>query len=106
MARYAKKIRMHHPLTSFRQEVNNITMNLKQIRQKQGITQAEMAEKLGVSRPTYIQIERGQRELTVGQAKVIAELLQAHKSQELEPKKLKKETASERQSGKFNHQKF
>ncbi|MBD3360715.1 helix-turn-helix domain-containing protein, partial [Candidatus Peregrinibacteria bacterium] len=81
-------------------------MNLKQIRQKQGITQAEMAQKLGVSRPTYIQIERGKRELTVGQARVISELLQIYKSQESEPKKLKEKIASGNESGKFNHQKF
>lgn len=49
-------------------------MNLKQIRQKQGITQAEMAGKLGVSRPTYIQIERGKKEPTVSQARTISEL--------------------------------
>lgn len=80
-------------------------MSLKQIRQKQGITQAEMAEKLGVSRPTYIQIERGKKELTVGQAKVIAEVLQMYKSQETESKTLSEKVFS-KQSGGFNAQKF
>ncbi|MBI4235576.1 DUF4065 domain-containing protein [Candidatus Peregrinibacteria bacterium] len=81
-------------------------MNLKQIRQKQGITQAEMAEKLGVSRPTYIQIERGQRELTIGQAKVIFEILQMYKSKESEQEKLKEKIVLKNQSGKFNARKF
>lgn len=36
-------------------------INLKLLRVKQGLTQDEMAEKIGVSRLTYNQIERGER---------------------------------------------
>lgn len=54
-------------------------MDLKQIRQKGGITQEQMAQKLKVSRPTYIQIERGEKELTVSQACLIGELCKCEK---------------------------
>lgn len=53
-------------------------MNLKLLRQQHGITQEAMAEKLGVSRPTYIQIERGEKEPTFSQMKTIAALFQLH----------------------------
>ena len=81
-------------------------MNLKQIRQKQGITQAEMAEKLGVSRPTYIQIERGEKEPTVGQARIIAELFQMNKSNEIKLNELKTKAALKKRSSELNAQKF
>lgn len=78
-------------------------MNLQQIRQKQGITQEEMAKRLGVSRPTYIQIERGEKEPTVGQAKIIAELFRVNKMQE---QKAEAKNVLKKQSGKFNVHKF
>ena len=36
------------------------------------MTQEYLASKLGVSRPTYMHIERGERELTVSEAKTLA----------------------------------
>lgn len=47
---------------------------IREQRMKRGITQAEVALKLGISRPTYIQIERGEHDLTVNQAKSLAGL--------------------------------
>lgn len=41
-------------------------------RKKRGLTQDYLATKIGISRPTYMQIERGQRELTVTEAKKLA----------------------------------
>ena len=73
-------------------------MNLKQVRQKQNITQADMAKKLGISRPTYIQIERGKKEPTITQARIIAELLQLNEAQK--PKK-KPRSTSQFDSHKF-----
>ena len=41
-------------------------------RTKRNMTQEYLASKLGVSRPTFIHIERGERELTVTEAKTLA----------------------------------
>jgi transcriptional regulator with XRE-family HTH domain len=42
-------------------------------RKKHGLTQESLASELGVSRPTYVQIERGERELTITEARKLAE---------------------------------
>lgn len=52
-------------------------MLAKFIQQQRGrldLTQEYLASELGVSRPTYIQIERGKRELTITEAKKLAEI--------------------------------
>lgn len=51
-----------------------MTPNLKKLRTDQTLSQAFLAGKLGVSRPTYIQIENGKRELTVSEAEKLAKL--------------------------------
>lgn len=48
---------------------------IKAMRVRCRITQGEMAQKLGVSRPTYIKIEEGERESTVSQAATIQDVL-------------------------------
>lgn len=45
-------------------------------REKLGMTQAYIAKLLGVSRPTYVLIEQGKRELTLSEAKKLSEILQ------------------------------
>jgi transcriptional regulator with XRE-family HTH domain len=45
---------------------------IKKQRNKSNLTQEYLASKLGISRPTYIQIEHGVRELTVTEAKKLA----------------------------------
>lgn len=45
---------------------------IQQLRQQQDLTQEFLASKLGISRPTYIQIERGERELTISEAEKLA----------------------------------
>jgi len=47
---------------------------LLELRKNQGISQAFIAEKIGVSRASYIEIEKGAKELTVSQANKIAEI--------------------------------
>ena len=47
---------------------------IQQQRKKNGLTQEYLASELGISRPTYMQIERGKRELTVIEAKKLAEI--------------------------------
>ncbi|KKS94074.1 MAG: hypothetical protein UV70_C0004G0025 [Parcubacteria group bacterium GW2011_GWA2_43_13] len=54
-----------------------ITMLSKFIQQQRGkrnMTQEYLASELGISRPTYIQIERGERDLTITEAKKLAEV--------------------------------
>jgi transcriptional regulator with XRE-family HTH domain len=45
---------------------------IQQQRAKYNMTQEHLASELGISRPTYIQIEQGKRELTVTEAKKLA----------------------------------
>lgn len=47
---------------------------LLELRKNQGISQAFVAEKIGVSRASYIEIEKGAKELTLTQANKIAEV--------------------------------
>ena len=47
---------------------------LLELRKNQGISQAYVAEKIGVSRASYIEIEKGVKELTVSEASKIAEI--------------------------------
>lgn len=47
---------------------------LLELRKKQGITQEYIAKKIGVSRASYIEIEKGAKELTVSEASKIAEI--------------------------------
>jgi Predicted transcriptional regulators len=42
---------------------------IKKLREKNQLTQEYLAAQIGVSRPTYAQIEQGQRGLTVTEAK-------------------------------------
>lgn len=45
---------------------------IRQLRKKRNLTQEFLAFKIGVSRPTYIQIERGERDLTISEAQKLA----------------------------------
>ncbi len=47
---------------------------IKQQRTKRNMTQEYLASELGISRPTYLQIEREERELTISEAKKLASL--------------------------------
>ncbi len=47
---------------------------LQNSRKNQGVSQAFVAEKIGVSRASYIEIEKGAKELTLSQANKIAEI--------------------------------
>lgn len=43
-------------------------------RKKHNLTQEFLASKIGVSRPTYVQIEQGERDLTITEARKLAEI--------------------------------
>jgi len=47
-------------------------IQIKKFRQKHGFSQEHLAQELGISRPTFMQIEKGERELTVSEAKKLA----------------------------------
>lgn len=48
--------------------------NLEAFRRHGGYTQSQVAEQIGVSRPTYAQIESGEKDITLGQADTLAKL--------------------------------
>ncbi|MCU0653066.1 MAG: DUF4065 domain-containing protein [Candidatus Pacebacteria bacterium] len=47
---------------------------IKTLREKNKLTQEYLAGEIGVSRPTYMQIEQGQRDLTVTEARKLADI--------------------------------
>ena len=47
---------------------------IQQLRKKHDLTQEFLASKLGISRPTYVQIERGERDLTISEARKLANI--------------------------------
>ena len=51
-----------------------LTHFIQEQRKKHDFTQDFMASKIGVSRPTYVQIEKGERDLTIPEAKKLAGL--------------------------------
>ncbi|MCB9812227.1 DUF4065 domain-containing protein [Candidatus Nomurabacteria bacterium] len=51
------------------------SQTIKNVREARGLTQDEVAKKLGMSRPTYIAVEKGSRELTVSEFDVLSGVL-------------------------------
>lgn len=47
---------------------------IERLRKKHELTQEHLASAMGISRPTYIQFERGERDLTISEARSLAEL--------------------------------
>jgi transcriptional regulator with XRE-family HTH domain len=47
---------------------------LKELRERRGMSQQEIAEKLNMSRPSYISVEQGKRELSLSEAQVISNI--------------------------------
>ena len=47
---------------------------IQQLRKKDNLTQEFLASELGISRPTYVQIERGERDLTITEAEKLASI--------------------------------
>lgn len=48
--------------------------SLRNLREKRNITQKEIAQKLGMSRPSYISVEKGKKELSLSEAQKIANI--------------------------------
>ena len=47
---------------------------IQKLRKKHGFSQKDLAKQIGISRPTFIQIEKGKRELNISEAKKLAEI--------------------------------
>jgi len=47
---------------------------IQQQRKKHNLTQDFLASKIGVSRPTYVQIEQGERDLTITEARKLSDI--------------------------------
>lgn len=54
---------------------NKYAQFIKAIRTERGFSQSFMAEKLGISRPSYFGIEQGKRELTMGEFEKLSSVL-------------------------------
>lgn len=54
---------------------NKYSQFIKTIRTERGFSQSFMAEKLGISRPSYVGIEQGKRELTIGEFEKLSGVL-------------------------------
>lgn len=66
--------------------MNALSRFIRELRLKNNFTQEYVAEQLGVSRPTYLLIEQGKRELTITEAKKLASLYGLSLEQLLEGK--------------------
>ena len=53
---------------------NKYAQFIKTLRNKRGFSQSELAIKLGMSRPSYISIEQGKKELTLSEAEKLSEI--------------------------------
>ncbi|MBT3835485.1 DUF4065 domain-containing protein [Candidatus Peribacteria bacterium] len=49
-----------------------MTTYLKSLRQNQNVSQEFLAKKIGISRPTYVQVEKGERKMLVEEAQKLA----------------------------------
>ena len=47
---------------------------IQQLRKKNNLTQQFLASELGISRPTYIQIEQGKRDLTITEVEKLSSI--------------------------------
>jgi len=54
--------------------IKDLSKKIKELRNENNFSQEYIASKLSMSRPTYIQIEQGRRELTIAEAKTLAEI--------------------------------
>lgn len=54
---------------------NNELARIRQARKDKGLTQSDVAQKLSLSRPSYIKIEEGKKDLTLSQAEELEKLL-------------------------------
>ena len=56
----------------------NIGENIRHLREKSGITQTELARRVGISRPMLAQIERGTKSCAMQLGRLIAQELECN----------------------------
>ena len=81
-------------------------MFLKQLRQEHDITQEFLAETIGVSRPTYAQIESGARDMSVKEAQKLAQFFGLSLEDFLAGKKMPESKVELEKSKKLKKEKF
>lgn len=54
--------------------VNSYSKMIKDMRNEKGFSQSSIADRLGISRPSYVSIEQGKRELTFGEAERVSSI--------------------------------
>lgn len=55
--------------------IKSLNQFIKTLREERGISQQEIADKLGMSRPSYIAVEQGKKELSLSEAHKISSVL-------------------------------
>jgi DNA-binding XRE family transcriptional regulator/uncharacterized phage-associated protein len=54
--------------------INKLSKNIKKLREENSFSQEYLAKELKISRPTYLQIEKGERDLTITEAKKLSSI--------------------------------
>jgi len=80
----------------------DLIKEIKALRKENAFSQEYMAGELGMSRPTYAQIEHGEREITITEAKKLAEIFGISFEDFLTGKKPQYEVTIERQRKKIS----
>ena len=56
--------------------INTFAEKIKYLRQEKDLNQSTVSDRLGMSRPSYIEVEKGEKDLTLGQLKELAGIFQ------------------------------
>lgn len=67
--------------------MEKIEQVLRKAREEKGFTQEQVAERLGMSRPTYIAVENGKRELTLTEYDIVRKMLDLPEENDLMPRR-------------------
>lgn len=77
--------------------------NIKELRKKFNLTQEELAQKLGIPRPSISQIESGQREITSSELVNISQIFEISMEELMNPYAAEKKIARLERKGKLPH---
>ena len=64
-----------HKFVYLKHMINTYAQFIKAARKERGLSQSFMAEKIGISRPSYVAIEKGARDLTLGEFEKLSGIL-------------------------------